>query len=538
MKTTTWCRTVGLAIWPLAIGACSTSENSAQELTGSAYAVSLFANSSTNLPKCTSSLSGQVAYVAKPPSLWSCESSRWSEVTCTTSRAGTVAYASMTKTLWACVSGQWTQVAVGVGPAGPQGPSGATGPAGPAGKDGAPGPAGPAGKDGAPGATSLVSIVREPPGANCAAGGQRIDVGIDSNGNQVLDANEVQKTAYVCDGEAQTRCEPDTFRCKGQTPQGCSASGDWGDKTACQDQACVAGVCLGLCSPGSTQCFNADVVQTCLDNGQWGPSNACPSGCIGVSCLDPDDVDGDGVPNAIDNCPNAGNPDQIDLDGDGKGDSCDPCPTIANPGDDGCPASIYDIKMGVVPVSSVVALRGALVTGRYAGGFFLQSKAGDSDYAGSDYSGIFVLDNANNVRVGDRITITGATVDNFLGQFELVNPSVIVESSLNEAPPDPIVVGIDDVASPSSGRALALNSVIVQINDGTVTRVDTNRHSFLIGSGGPWIGNPLYDVTPFPSQGDEFVSIAGILFWRTLVDPTGSTQVTELEPRGPSDVVR
>ena len=38
------------------------------------------------------------------------------------------------------------------------------------------------------------------------------------------------------------------------------------------------------------------------------------------------DADGDGVPDATDNCPNDANPDQADSDGDGVGDVCDPTP--------------------------------------------------------------------------------------------------------------------------------------------------------------------------------------------------------------------
>ena len=45
----------------------------------------------------------------------------------------------------------------------------------------------------------------------------------------------------------------------------------------------------------------------------------------------PDDVDGDGVLNAADNCPERYNVDQHDEDSDGVGDVCDNCPTIANP---------------------------------------------------------------------------------------------------------------------------------------------------------------------------------------------------------------
>ena len=38
------------------------------------------------------------------------------------------------------------------------------------------------------------------------------------------------------------------------------------------------------------------------------------------------DADGDGVPDAADDCPYTPNPDQLDIDGDGAGDACDPCP--------------------------------------------------------------------------------------------------------------------------------------------------------------------------------------------------------------------
>jgi Thrombospondin type 3 repeat len=58
------------------------------------------------------------------------------------------------------------------------------------------------------------------------------------------------------------------------------------------------------------------------------------------------DIDGDGVANASDNCPNVPNADQTDSNGDGKGDACDPtadtdgdgvpsvsdnCPLVPNP---------------------------------------------------------------------------------------------------------------------------------------------------------------------------------------------------------------
>lgn len=44
----------------------------------------------------------------------------------------------------------------------------------------------------------------------------------------------------------------------------------------------------------------------------------------------PDDLDGDGIANAADNCMQTFNVDQHDEDGDGHGDACDNCPAIVN----------------------------------------------------------------------------------------------------------------------------------------------------------------------------------------------------------------
>ncbi|WP_082343422.1 cell-cell cohesion MYXO-CTERM protein MtsC [Vulgatibacter incomptus] len=69
---------------------------------------------------------------------------------------------------------------------------------------------------------------------------------------------------------------------------------------------------------------------------------ACRANPSGAGC--DDDEDGDGIPDALDNCPGTYNPDQSDIDGDGVGDACDPdmdgdgilnhldnCPKVHNP---------------------------------------------------------------------------------------------------------------------------------------------------------------------------------------------------------------
>ncbi len=55
---------------------------------------------------------------------------------------------------------------------------------------------------GAPGEQALVAVVPEPAGANCANGGEAIETGADENGNGVLDASEIASTSYVCSGAA------------------------------------------------------------------------------------------------------------------------------------------------------------------------------------------------------------------------------------------------------------------------------------------------------------------------------------------------
>ena len=65
--------------------------------------------------------------------------------------------------------------------------------------------------------------------------------------------------------------------------------------------------------------------------------SAATNGTVGTgsvvgTILDDDgpivDTDGDGVPDATDNCPTVPNPDQKDTDGDGIGDACDPTPGV------------------------------------------------------------------------------------------------------------------------------------------------------------------------------------------------------------------
>ncbi|MBU1412592.1 hypothetical protein KKC22_13860, partial [Myxococcota bacterium] len=56
------------------------------------------------------------------------------------------------------------------------------------------------GSDGSNGLTALVRQTAEPAGANCATGGTRLDSGLDANVNGTLDSAEVAQTRYICNG--------------------------------------------------------------------------------------------------------------------------------------------------------------------------------------------------------------------------------------------------------------------------------------------------------------------------------------------------
>ncbi len=158
--------------------------------TSDVYSISVVASTVKNLPKCASSLYGTTAYVQSPVGLYSCQGGIWIPIPCTNILAGAVAYSSASRTLLACVSGQWTNVPLPQGPPGANGATGATGAVGPQGPQGSTGPAGEPGKPG-----SQIQITTEPPGSNCQAGGERIDIGVFGEGGFV-----VQQTAFVCNG--------------------------------------------------------------------------------------------------------------------------------------------------------------------------------------------------------------------------------------------------------------------------------------------------------------------------------------------------
>lgn len=156
----------------VALGCSARAPEQDDEGQGTVYSFELTAADLASLPACTSALAGTVAYVTNSSTLVTCSSGKWTTIACTAARAGDVAYSSSTKTLLACIAKKWTPVSMPTSP------------------------------------NSLVSTKPEPAGPNCPSGGTRIDMGGDTNHDGVLQASEVQSTAYACNGASAPTAAP------------------------------------------------------------------------------------------------------------------------------------------------------------------------------------------------------------------------------------------------------------------------------------------------------------------------------------------
>jgi hypothetical protein len=286
---------------------------------------------------CATLLSGAVAYASTTKTLWACTQGAWTQISIPQGPQGPAGPQGDAGAQGPQGS-QGSPGATGAqGPQGPQGDAGATGATGPQGDAGAislvvqtpigPGAAceyggteiesgvdlngdgqlessevtsisyvcnGAPGEAGAPGAQgtagtpgSQVQVTAEPPGPNCAAGGERIEIG------EVVDGGfQVQQTAYVCNGvsgggaEAGAgACATGALQCDGQQPEVCGEDGGWESMgPSCTNQTCVAGACVGDCFPSETECTAgpADsayyLLSTCVDGFYTPPTPvlACP----------------------------------------------------------------------------------------------------------------------------------------------------------------------------------------------------------------------------------------------------------------------
>ena len=261
----------------------------------------------------------------------------------------------------------------------------------------------------------------------------------------------------------------------------------------------------------------------------------CPFDANSTACtsVDPNDVDGDGVPNASDNCKNAVNPLQEDQDADGKGDACDPCKTFPNPGAAGCPTTIYDIKKGVAAPGDAVIVQDAVVTAVGAQGFFVQVRPDTAAWQGPEYSGVYVYTGgAPTVTRGDRVDLLGVVQD-FYGQLEVSNATVNLLAG-KATLPDPADIADPATIATGGAKADAFEGVLVRVGPVTVSSITPDAageggtiNEFVV-NGGLRVDDFFILLTPFPTVGETFEGLTGVMRW--------SFNNTKLEPRDALDV--
>ena len=256
-------------------------------------------------------------------------------------------------------------------------------------------------------------------------------------------------------------------------------------------------------------------------------------------CLqfDPDDRDSDGSLDSIDNCPTEPNFLQEDQDGDGTGDACDPCPTRANDPGEGCPATVYEIKQGLLDSGLDVALSGLQVTAVNEHGFFAQIPSDDRDSVlGASYSGLWTYAptgaDFTPPAVGSRVSYQ-ATINEFYGQWQVTDVRSMTIDATGLADPSPEQGTVVQLAT---GGALAdpFESLLVTSADAEVT-----AHNPLaeIGDEDPTgefllddtlrVNDFLYTGTTLPLLGDTY-SVTGILRY--------SHSDSKIEPRSAADI--
>jgi cysteine-rich repeat protein len=268
--------------------------------------------------------------------------------------------------------------------------------------------------------------------------------------------------------------------------------------------------------------------------------DVCPlnAGTTTCTAFDPNDVDGDGVVNAMDNCPTVANASQTDTDMDGKGDACDSCPA-PNPGPLACPSTIEAVKTpGSMYVGQHVSLDNVLVTAVGATGFFVQDVPPMNGTP--DYSGMFIYAPGSGLNVGDRITVTDGVPSNYFGEIQMTSPLLGLDGgngllSSGNTVPAPVDVSSADVAT-DGGRAGPLEGVLVRVMNPAVTDVapplgsgDKAPSNEYVVDGVLRIDDLLYLTTPFPTVGQQLTSITGPLMLKN--------NDTKIEPRSVTDVV-
>lgn len=252
---------------------------------------------------------------------------------------------------------------------------------------------------------------------------------------------------------------------------------------------------------------------------------------------DADDEDGDGWANGVDNCPKVANGAQKDSDGDGIGDACDGC-KVANPGFSPCPLNVKAVRNPQDPDHPSQGVRVDL-EGLYVTALRPNTGSTRGFYVQDDslqpFTGIFVFTagSAPHVAVGNRVSVIGTYVE-FYDQSEIESPTVTIQDSGTTLPFGPIA--ISNPADVATGGSLAegYESMLLEVDNVAVTAANPDapsNYGEFAITGNLRIGNLLY-----PALTNTFA--VGTTFTKLVGLETYTFSNYKMEPRGAADVIQ
>jgi cytosine/adenosine deaminase-related metal-dependent hydrolase len=177
------------------------------------------------------------------------------------------------------------------------------------------------------------------------------------------------------------------------------------------------------------------------------------------------DFDGDGIPNGTDNCPEVANPSQADADSDGKGDACDSC-AAANPGATPCSLAISIIRnpaaTGHPAKGAIVKTTGYISSRHTSVDLYIQEAA-----TGAAWQGIQILADAltgtltTGLKLGQQIEVVGVYKEIF--GVDQITAATITVTNATVTPMVPLVVTADQINTAAGAGAEPFESLLLQI---------------------------------------------------------------------------